>query len=435
MIKFELRRNSRLLTGNIKEKDMEELLKLHNELCDFIRKNWKSSLKEPIGNLKHRFLDPAATYDGQMWDWDSFFCATALYDVYEDIGKYIEGCVLNFFDYQREDGSMPYVIYADDGKSHALPLINIKARTEDCNFNSVKPLLAQMVMLAYGKNKDIGFLKSVFGKLKKHISHWESTQQKKNGLFVWRSLRGSGSDNHPAIYGRPLNSSAGVELNCFMYLEMSAMAEIAGLCADEAAREEYLLKKEKLVGLINDNMWDPIDGLYYHLDMLSERLPTATQEISWNVPLKFRMWTCFFPMYAGIAPVEYAERMVREHLTNPLEFWSDFGLRTMAKNEPIYNTRETSNPSNWQGPIWIVSTYIVFCGLLNYGYISEAKELARNLLSNMCRDIRENGLLHEYYNPETGLSNMTPGFMNWNALAGLMVPKLIEAEKKQDNKA
>ena len=409
---------------------MTEILKLHNEISEFIKENWKTSLKEPVGNLKYKFLDPAAAYDGQLWDWDSFFCAMALYDVYDVIGDYIEGCLLNFFEYAREDGSVPYVIYADDSKSNALPMFNIKERGADCNFNSAKPVLAQMTMLAYNKNKNIDFVKGIYSKLVKHIEHWENTQQKKNGLFVWRSMRGSGTDNHPAIYGRPLNSSAGVELNCFMYMELIAMAEIADICGDYTKKQMYIEKKEKLKNEINNHMWDPVDGLYYHLDMLSEKLPTATQEISWDVPLKFKMWTCFIPMYANIAPPECAERMVKEHLINPNEFWSDFGIRTMARNEPAYSTKEISNPSNWQGPIWIVSTYIVFRGLLNYGYIDEATMLCKNLLINLCKDIRKNGAMHEYYNPETGESNIILGFMNWNALAGLMLPEIVAKTSK-----
>ena len=324
-------------------------------------------------------MDPAAAYDGQLWDWDSFFCAKALYDVYDDIGEYIEGCLLNFCEYAREDGSIPYVIYADDSKSNALPMFNIKQRGEDCDFNSAKPVLAQMAMLGYRKNRNAQFVKRIYPKLVKHIEHWENTQKKQHGLFVWRSMRGSGTDNHPAVYGRPLNSSAAVELNCFMVLELEAMAQLADVCGDADGETCFLQKKEKLAQAINEHMWDPIDGAYYHLDMLSQNQRTATQEVGWDVPLKFRTWTCFIPMYARIAPKEYADRLVQEHLLNPNEFWSDYGLRTLAKNEPVYKTIEISNPSNWQGPIWIVSTYILFKGLVNYGYIEEAKRVGNAL--------------------------------------------------------
>ena len=92
----------------------------------------------------------------------------------------------------------------------------------------------------------------------------------------------------------------------------------------------------------------------------------------------------------------------------------------MAKNEKMYTTVEISNPSNWQGPVWIVSTYLVYKGLLNYGFYDIAEKLSDNVVAHLERDISQNGVLHEYYNPENGFSSIGAGFMNWNALAGLM---------------
>lgn len=210
------------------------------------------------------------------------------------------------------------------------------------------------------------------------------------------------------------------------------MAKIAALCGDTAGVTAYTDKAKKLAQVINARMWDPVDEIYYHLDMLSQKPPLARQEVFWNVPLKFKAWTSFMPMYAGVATPEYARKLVEKHLMNPEEFYSDYGIRTMARNEPIYNTVETGNPSNWQGPIWIVSTYLIFQGLLNYGYDREAEIIARNLLTMLSRDIEENGAMHEYYNPETGSSKINLGFMNWNALAGQMVPALKKYRQERE---
>ena len=408
---------------------MDELIELHNQLAQYIKGNWHKSFNEPTGVLKHGFIDPAAVYRAQLWDWDSFFCGLALMDVYDDTAHYLQGCALNFLDLQREDGSIPYMITVSSEHMEALPELSMKKRDGSCDLNSIKPLLAQMCLLGSMKIEDKSWIINNFQKLNKHIEHWEQTQQIPNGLFVWRSYRGSGTDNHPALYGRPLNSTAGVELNCFMYKEYLAMAQISELCGDKQMADSYKQKASNLADAINQHMWDPIDRMYYHLDVLSSKPPLARQEIFWDVPLKFKTWTCFMPMFAGIAPADRADEMVREHLMNPEEFWSDYGLRTLAKNEPIYNVVESSNPSNWQGPIWIVSTYLMFMGMLNYGYYDEAKQVATNLLTNLCRDLSVNGALHEYYNPETGISNINLGFMNWNALAGLMVPQLQKSKK------
>lgn len=339
-----------------------------NELKDYIYQHWRACLKEPVGALHHKFLDPAASaYCDQQWDWDSYFCGLALIDVYEDTAEYIKGCALNFLEYMRLDGSIPYVIQAEQKGLGLLPTVGESRRSPE--INSMKPLLAQMALLSCKHREDTAFLESVYPKLKRHIEHWEQTQLHENGLFIWANYRGSGTDNHPAIYGRPLNATAGVELNTFMVMEYMAMREIAEQCAQEKDARQYREKAQTLSEQINRHMWDPIDGLYYHLDVLSKKPKLATQEITWDVPLKFRTWTCFMPMYAGVALPEYAERMVKEHLINPDEFWSEYGVRTLAKNEKMYSTAETSNPSNWQGPIWILPTYLIYCGLMNYGYM------------------------------------------------------------------
>lgn len=402
---------------------MEHLKTLHERIFSYIKTNWKSALNEPAGALKYKFMDPAACYRAQLWDWDSYFCAMGLMNVYENIAEYTRGCAMNFLEHQRKDGSIPYMINVAKANV-ALADLSMQLRDETCDFNSMKPLLAQMCLMTIGKLESDDWIREHYDGLKLHIVHWEQTQQIKNGLFVWRSYRGSGTDNHPALYGRPLNSSVGVELNCFMYQEYLAMAEIARICNDTVMSETYEKKAKNLADAINEHMWDPIDEIYYHLDALSAKPPLARQDVFWDIPLKFKTWTSFMPMYVGIAPKEYAEKLVRKHILNREEFWSDYGIRTLAKNEPVYNLEETSNPSNWQGPIWIVSTYLIFKGLLNYGYWEEAKQIAENLLTNLCRDLDENGALHEYYNSETGISNINLGFMNWNALAGLMVPEL-----------
>ena len=198
---------------------MKTLNEMHEQLAAYIKGNWHRSMNEPTGVLKYKFMDPAANYRAQLWDWDSFFCGMALRDVYDDTADYIKGCAMNFLDLQRIDGSIPYMITVATKYMEALPDLSLQVRDEKCDLNSIKPLLAQMCVMAADKLDDYSWVQENYEKLKKHIAHWEQTQQIGNGLFVWRSYRGSGTDNHPALYGRPLNSSVGVELNCFMYME------------------------------------------------------------------------------------------------------------------------------------------------------------------------------------------------------------------------
>ena len=37
----------------------------------------------------------------------------------------------------------------------------------------------------------------------------------------------------------------------------------------------------------------------------------------------------------------------------------------------MYNVRASGNPSSWQGPVWINVNYLVFRGLVKYGFTEE----------------------------------------------------------------
>jgi putative isomerase len=131
-------------------------------------------------------------------------------------------------------------------------------------------------------------------------------------------------------------------------------------------------------------------------------------------------------MWAGIATPEQATRMVNEHFKNEKTFSAPYGIRTLSKLEKMYSVRASNNPSNWLGPIWGISNYMVYKGLLKYNFTSEAKELAEKTIVLFGRDFENNGALHEYYEPETGEPILNKGFQNWNYLVMNMMAWLEE---------
>ena len=68
---------------------------------------------------------------------------------------------------------------------------------------------------------------------------------------------------------------------------------------------------------------------------------------------------------------EQAKRIVSEHFKDTSTYNAAYGIRTLSKMEKMYDVRATGNPSSWLGPIWGVSNYMVFNGLLKYGYEEE----------------------------------------------------------------
>ncbi|WP_168122571.1 trehalase family glycosidase [Paenibacillus sp. HB172176] len=398
---------------------------------NYLKEKQENILRKPEGKLRFPFLEPGGSYRGVLWDWDSYFAGIGMQPEQEG-GAYLKGCLLNFLDHIREDGFIPYHIQANLPEiiNPDSPLnVGYRSRSPELPFNTCKPILAQMALAASRKLDDFEWLRSYYGRLEAYIKHWEETQLSQSGLFVWRSHRGSGADNHPAVYGRPLNSSAGVDLNALFVREYSALAILARTLHGETKAETYLFRQRKLAEAVNKHLWDPVDHIYYHADAAGCTPPLTNQQVGWVVPLKYKAWTAFLPMWAKIAPHDYAESMVNRYLLQSDRFFSEHGIRTLASDEPLYHLKAMSNPSNWQGPVWIVSNYLVFRSVLNYGYVELAQAIAEKTLRMLSLDIGRTGTLHEYYHPDTGEGIMNPDFLNWNLLADSM---MLELEQNRD---
>ena len=122
------------------------------------------------------------------------------------------------------------------------------------------------------------------------------------------------------------------------------------------------------------------------------------------------------PLWAGIVPEQRARRLVNEHILNPAEFWLPYPLATWAKNEPDYYQERRAGECTWMGATWIPTNYMVFHGLLNYGYTDAARELAdRNF-----QMVLQESATREYFNGETGRGQGLNPFWGWSSLAYFM---------------
>jgi len=253
----------------------------------------------------------------------------------------------------------------------------------------------------------------------------------KCGLLVWGSEVAVGVDNDPTTYGRPEFSSANLLLNCLYFEDLSTAAKIAHLLDQKAEAVELQQQAESVRNAIQLECWDETDGFYYSVDVQcedarSKYFPHIAQGMShtWRtLPLKVKVFTGFLPLWCGIATEEQAQVVVERHLRNPKEFDCAFGVRTLAQCEKMYDpATDSSNPSNWLGPVWILSNFMVYTALKNYGYHQDACLLAQKTLHLLKSDLDNSGVLHEYYHPDTGKPNFNHGFFSWNILASLMKP-------------
>lgn len=236
-----------------------------------------------------------------------------------------------------------------------------------------------------------------------------------------------GVDNDPSAFGRPRFSTAGIFLNSFLVNELKCMAKLL----KETGDEEYTVyeqKAQKLAQAVQDECYDNRDKLFYSVDVdikcRSYDWFHKGLGVFWNTLfIKVRSWSSFLPMLCSIATDQQAKELAK-HILDENTYMSNGGIRSLSRDEKMYNLDASSNPSNWLGPIWIIAQYAVFRGLMNYGLKEEAEIIAKKTLSLLGDDLRKTGTLHEYYNPETREPVMSPDFVNWNILAINMADEL-----------
>lgn len=406
-----------------------------------ILRDYPRMLHEPTPPLAFPFITPGSVYTNQLWDWDSWLSDVALCQIVADQGdkvdkqkmlSYGRGCVLNFLAAAGPDGEIPIQIVVNSRSRHA-------ASTQaNRTSNMHKPVLAQhAAFLVKLDNGNVDWLRARFPALQAFEKNYREHQfNERTGLYFWKDDLAIGVDNDPATFFRPPNSSGSVFLNCLMYKELLAMAYLSQtLQLAPGVSEEYEQRADALKLAIQQNCWDERDGYFYSVDL---NLRPITNQPGDYMGSRFVLhqghprdydgliqrlegWSGFMAMWSGIATPDQAKRMVEEHLKNPKSLGAAFGIRSLSKMEKMYGLYASSNPSNWDGPVWGISNYMVFRGLVKYGFQQEAREMADKTIELFGRDFQTCGALHEYYNPDTGEPIMNKGFQNWNYLVINMI--------------
>lgn len=367
----------------------------------FLAGHWPDIIRTPEGDPAWPCFVPGSTYD-QLWDWDAFFMAMAAPDEHLSVGQ---GSLRNLLSGVLPDGRPP------------------KRREADGSFvyNSFPlPVHAQFARLLSLRTDDVEWLRPLWKKLVS-IRCWYDRNAVRDGYHVWPGFQGNGLDNNPAVYGRPPNSSAGVDLAVWHWGENQCMALLAEALGENGSG--YAALAARLAEQIQTRFWDPCDQFFYAIDCSADNAQTSQQKVTWPVHLKFRNFAGLFPVIMGIASEEQAAA-VFDKLLDETEFLSPAGIRSHSARDGIYNNVPMGNPSNWQGPVWALTTCLSSYALARYGRLEEAKEVAGRLVRTFAADLNANGCIHEYYCGDSGQPLSKPGFLSWNLLAGRILEDL-----------
>jgi hypothetical protein len=298
---------------------------------------------------------------------------------------------------------------------------------------SQPPVGAMVVREIYRKHGGEWFLREVFDDLLTWNRWWPEDRLDKSGLLCWGSdpyepiadahfevnnvydwqaaAFESGLDNSPMYDDVPFDTEThlmelvDVGLNGMYVMDCEALADIADVLGKTEEAAELRARAATFRDALQ-TLWDEKTGIF-----LNRR--TDTGEVSPSLSP-----TNFYALLGQAATQAQAERMMAEHFYNRAEFWGEWILPSIARNDPAY-----PDQSYWRGRIWAPMNLLVYLGLRNYDLPQARADLAEKSQHLLLKEWREYGHVHENYNADTGEGcdvRNSDGFYHWGGLLGLI---------------
>jgi len=290
---------------------------------------------------------------------------------------------------------------------------------------SQPPVGSLMCKMIYDRHPEKWFLEEVYPKLLRWNRWWEKARDNR-GYLSWGTKPHpreidppnkqaakfeSGLDNSPLFDEAVFNEQtyllelASVGLMGLYLADCQALIKIANILNKPADIKEISKRAEKYSKSLQ-KLWDEQSGIYRDFDLVTQQF---TRHLA---P------THFYPLLAKAPSQKQAERMINEHFFNPQEFYGDWILPSISRDDPGYQDN-----SYWRGRIWAPMNFLVYLGLRNYDLPRARQELAEKSLKLILKEWIENRRVYENYNAETGVGGdvrNANSFYSWGALLGMI---------------
>lgn len=356
--------------------------------------------------------------DWTIFAWDSFFNALEAAVESSFHARQIVEAVLET---QYPNGNIP----------------NWRSRTNGTPDRSQPPVGSFVVLKLFLKTGDFDFLRRCYPFLRKWHAFWRTPGSSglprrdgnNDGLLEWgsdpdlvpsrkyptweenasgkqRAMWESGQDDLPNWDEAGFNEITGtmtmncLDLNCLYALDAWSLAQIARFLQDSAAYEEYMEEYSRWRHLINQYFWNESEGFYFDRHW--------TGQFS-----KRKAASNFYPLIAKIPDEARAQKMIRR-LLNPKEFWGEYILPTISRDDPAFKDQQY-----WRGTIWPPTNYLVYQGLKAYGFDTIASEFAKKSANLFLRAWKTFQICPENFDSRTGEAGGQK-FQSWGPLFALI---------------
>lgn len=221
----------------------------------------------------------------------------------------------------------------------------------------------------------------------------------------------SGLDNSPmfdeAVFDTTLHRlmQADVGLISFYILDCRNLSEIAAELGKTEIAQELSERAERYAKKL-ETLWNEEFGLYLNKDLV-------TGEFSYRLSP-----TLFYPLLAKVPSQEQATRMIKEHFYNPQEFWGEYIMPSIARNDSAYKDN-----IYWRGRIWAPLNFLVYLGIRNYELPDAESDIVEKSKNLLLKSWIEERHVYENYSAEIGRGDdagMSDKFYHWSALLGFI---------------
>ncbi len=345
-----------------------------------------------------------------IFDWDTFFAATMASAGDRDLA-YADA--METLRESTAQGFVPNYARAGHWKS---------------SDRSEPPVGAITVLGLYRKFHDKWFLEDTYQPLLRW-NRWWAAHRDIQGYLTWGSDGGnqpenpddgsrgtwqgaiyeSGLDNSPMYDGTVYNKKthlleyADVGLMSLYIADCNALATIADTLNKPADAKELRDRSARYRTKL-ETLWNDQAGIFLNKDLHTGKFSLRLSP------------TNFYPLLAKVATPSQANTMIQRHLLNPNEFWGEWVIPSIARNDPAFHDQDY-----WRGRIWGPMNYLVYLGLQHYDDPQARREFARKSFALFLKEWKEKGHVHENYNAITGSGDdvvNSDRFYHWGALLG-----------------